>query len=80
MVLWGKTASIITRKPLQNFFSPEFRNRLDSIVNFEMLNKQNSIKVVDKFLMELELMLMDKNISLSVGELKSELLILDLIW
>ncbi len=71
----GENSVNDNQKAITKFFSPEFRNRLDSIVNFEMLNKQNSIKVVDKFLMELELMLMDKNISLSVGELaKSELL------
>ena len=71
----GENSVNNNQKAITKFFSPEFRNRLDSIVNFEMLNKQNSIKVVDKFLMELELMFLDKNISLSVGEhAKSELL------
>ncbi len=71
----GENSVNDNQKAISKFFSPEFRNRLDSIVNFQMLNKQNSIKVVDKFLMELELLLMDKNISLSVGEnAKSKLL------
>ncbi len=55
-------------KAVKKFFSPEFRNRLDAIVNFAMLSKQNSIKVVDKFLMELESMLLENNISLNVSE------------
>jgi ATP-dependent Clp protease ATP-binding subunit ClpA len=55
-------------KAIKNFFSPEFRNRIDSIVNFEMLNKPNSMKVVDKFLMELESVLIEKNLILNVSE------------
>ncbi len=71
----GDSSNKDNHKAITKFFSPEFRNRLDSIVNFAMLNKQNSIKVVEKFLMELELMLMDKNISLNIGEkAKSKLL------
>ncbi|MEE2695071.1 MAG: ATP-dependent Clp protease ATP-binding subunit ClpA [Pseudomonadota bacterium] len=55
-------------KAITKFFSPEFRNRLDSIVNFEMLNKSNSMRVVDKFLMELESMLIEKNLTMNVSE------------
>ncbi len=64
-------------KAISKFFSPEFRNRLDCVVNFKSLNKQNSIKVVDKFLMELESMLMDNNISLNVSQ-KAKMKILEL--
>ena len=53
-------------KAIKNFFSPEFRNRLDAIVNFKMLNKVHSLKIVDKFLMELENLLFEKELSLSV--------------
>ena len=53
-------------KAIKNFFSPEFRNRLDAIVNFKMLNKTHSLKIVDKFLMELENLLFEKELSLSV--------------
>ncbi len=62
------------QKAITKFFSPEFRNRLDSTVNFEMLNKDNSMKVVEKFLMELESALIDKNITLNVTE-KAKILI-----
>ena len=64
----GENAKDDNQKAISKFFSPEFRNRLDSIVNFEMLNKQNAIKVVDKFLMELESILINKNITLSINE------------
>ena len=53
-------------KAIKSFFSPEFRNRLDAIVNFKMLNKNHSLKIVDKFLMELENLLYEKELSLSV--------------
>ena len=64
-------------KAISKFFSPEFRNRLDSIVNFNILSKQNSMKVVDKFLMELDNILIEKNINLSVSE-TAKIKILDL--
>ncbi len=53
-------------KEVNSFFSPEFRNRLDAIINFEKLGKRDSLKVVDKFLMELELQLVDKDLTLKV--------------
>ncbi len=64
----GENVKDDNQKAISKFFSPEFRNRLDSIVNFEMLNKQNAIKVVEKFLMELESILINKNITISINE------------
>ncbi len=64
----GENVKDDNQKAISKFFSPEFRNRLDSIVNFEMLNKQNAIKVVEKFLMELESILINKNITLSIND------------
>ena len=58
------------------FFSPEFRNRLDAIVNFKMLNKAHLLKIVDKFLMELETVLFEKELSLSVTR-QAKLILLD---
>ncbi len=55
-------------KAINNFFSPEFRNRLDAVVNFKMLNEKNSMKVVDKFLMELEAILVEKDLILNVSQ------------
>ena len=46
-------------------FSPEFRNRLDAIVQFQALGFEHILRVVDKFLIELEAQLHDKGVSLS---------------
>ena len=46
-------------------FSPEFRNRLDAIVQFQALGMDHILRVVDKFLIELELQLHEKNVALS---------------
>ncbi len=74
---FGENSINDNEKAISKFFSPEFRNRLDSVVNFKALNKQNSIKVVDKFIMELESMLMDNNISLGVTQ-KAKMKVLEL--
>ena len=42
-------------------FSPEFRNRLDAIVSFEALSEEVILRVVDKFLIELEDQLQEKS-------------------
>jgi ATP-dependent Clp protease ATP-binding subunit ClpA len=47
---------------LKRYFSPEFRNRLDAIVRFGALKENVILKVVDKFILELEAQLMEKNI------------------
>lgn len=53
---------------LKKVFSPEFRNRLDSIVQFEPLDNKVIRTVVDKFLMELQVQLDDKQVSLHVDD------------
>lgn len=50
-------------------FSPEFRNRLDAIVPFQNLLPETVEKVVDKFVIQLEAQLSDRNVSI---ELSSE--------
>ena len=49
-------------------FSPEFRNRLDAIIQFASLPFEVVLKVVDKFLMELENQLADQGVSLEVTQ------------
>jgi ATP-dependent Clp protease ATP-binding subunit ClpA len=49
-------------------FSPEFRNRLDGIVNFAALGPESIGRVVDKFLFELEEQLAAKNVHLEVAD------------
>ena len=46
-------------------FTPEFRNRLDAVVQFQALGFEHILRVVDKFLIELEAQLHDKNVTMS---------------
>ena len=46
-------------------FTPEFRNRLDAIVQFQPLGFEHILRVVDKFLIELEVLLHDKGVTLT---------------
>jgi ATP-dependent Clp protease ATP-binding subunit ClpA len=46
-------------------FTPEFRNRLDAVVQFQALGMDHILRVVDKFLIELETLLHEKDVSLS---------------
>lgn len=55
---------------LKNYFTPEFRNRLDSIIYFNHLGKENIKSIVEKFVIELEGQLLEKSVYLEVsGEL-----------
>ncbi|WP_020162172.1 ATP-dependent Clp protease ATP-binding subunit ClpA [Cycloclasticus pugetii] len=51
---------------IEKSFSPEFRNRLDAVVQFKSLDEDTIIHVVDKFIFELESQLHDKNVSLTL--------------
>ena len=53
---------------LKRFFTPEFRNRLDAVVQFGSLGPETIASVVDKFIFELEQQLIDKRVSLSVDQ------------
>ncbi|WP_275270622.1 ATP-dependent Clp protease ATP-binding subunit ClpA [Limnobacter sp. P1] len=47
---------------IKRMFSPEFRNRLDSVISFRALDEEIILRVVDKFLMELEEQLHQKKV------------------
>jgi len=47
---------------VRTMFSPEFRNRLDAIVPFAYLGKDTVSRVVDKFILQLELQLAEQNV------------------
>ncbi len=53
-------------KVIERSFSPEFRNRLDAIVQFKPLDMSVVGFVVDKFIFELEALLEDKNVTLTL--------------
>jgi len=60
---------------INKLFTPEFRNRLDSVVSFGPLPKEVVLTVVDKFLVELQGQLDDKHVVLSVDKAAREWLV-----
>jgi ATP-dependent Clp protease ATP-binding subunit ClpA len=53
---------------IKRTFSPEFRNRLDAIIEFNSLNPVTIQNVVDKFLVELQAQLDDKKVTMDIDE------------
>lgn len=74
--LGGAVAVNTTKRDqaIKNFFSPEFRNRLDAIVHFNKLSDEQVLKIVDKFLIALETKLIAKGVELVVDMKARELL------
>ncbi|MEN9374759.1 MAG: ATP-dependent Clp protease ATP-binding subunit ClpA [Pseudomonadota bacterium] len=50
---------------IKRLFTPEFRNRLDAIVSFKALDENVILRVVDKFLLQLEAQLTEKKVEVS---------------
>ena len=50
---------------IKRMFTPEFRNRLDAIVSFKALDEQIIMRVVDKFLLQLETQLAEKKVEVT---------------
>lgn len=55
-------------KAVHRIFSPEFRNRLDAIIQFKALDSGTILHVVNKFLMELEIQLETKQVAFEIDE------------
>ena len=53
---------------VKKMFTPEFRNRLDAIVPFSYLPPAVVARVVDKFILQLELQLADRNVHIELDE------------
>ena len=53
---------------LKRTFTPEFRNRLDAIIQFSPLEHQSVTRVVDKFIMELEAQLEERNVTVEIDD------------
>ena len=53
---------------LKRVFTPEFRNRLDAIIQFNALDTSVVVSVVDKFLVELQVQLDDKQVTLEIDD------------
>jgi len=52
---------------IENLFTPEFRNRLDAVISFAALSKDVIMKVVEKFVLQLEAQLMDRNVTFELS-------------
>ena len=53
---------------IEKLFSPEFRNRLDAVIPFSPLSRAVMGKVVDKFIMELEAQLSDRDVTIELTD------------
>jgi len=53
---------------IKQVFSPEFRNRLDAVIQFHHLESDTILKIVDKFISEVETQLAEKDITLEVSK------------
>ncbi|MBL8562011.1 MAG: ATP-dependent Clp protease ATP-binding subunit ClpA [Gemmobacter sp.] len=53
---------------IERTFTPEFRNRLDAVVSFAPLAKDTIMQVVEKFVLQLEAQLMDRNVHIELSD------------
>jgi len=53
---------------IKNMFSPAFRNRLDAVIPFDYLSPKVVAMVVDKFILQLELQLSDRNVHIKLSD------------
>ncbi|MEM7675741.1 MAG: AAA family ATPase, partial [Myxococcota bacterium] len=56
-----------SNKALERTFSPEFRNRLDAIIQFAQLPEEVILMVVDKFINELDVVLAEKKVTIDLS-------------
>ena len=64
-----------TDTAVNSFFAPEFRNRLDGIIKFKKLEHGIMVKVVDKFIKEMNTLISDKNVFVQLSDEAKEYLI-----
>ena len=60
---------------IKRMFTPEFRNRLDAVVPFESLPASVIMRVIDKFVLQLEMQLQEREVHISLDEPAKEWLI-----
>ena len=53
---------------IERMFTPEFRNRLDAVIGFANLTPEVMSRVVDKFIMQLEVQLEDRNVTIELSQ------------
>jgi ATP-dependent Clp protease ATP-binding subunit ClpA len=57
---------------INRMFTPEFRNRLDAVIGFNALSPEVMARIVDKFVMELETQLADRNVVIELTDAARE--------
>jgi ATP-dependent Clp protease ATP-binding subunit ClpA len=57
---------------IKRMFTPEFRNRLDAVISFAGLTQEIVARVVDKFVMQLEAQLADRNVTIELSSAARE--------
>ncbi|WP_417523044.1 ATP-dependent Clp protease ATP-binding subunit ClpA [Marinovum sp.] len=57
---------------IERTFTPEFRNRLDAVISFKPLPKSVIAQVVEKFVLQLEAQLMDRNVTIELTKPAAE--------
>jgi ATP-dependent Clp protease ATP-binding subunit ClpA len=57
---------------IERTFTPEFRNRLDAVISFGALPKEVILQVVEKFVLQLEAQLMDRNVTIELTKPAAE--------
>ena len=62
-------------KAVKEYFRPEFRNRLDAVVKFNKLNKVSIRKIAAKFIADINVQLMDRNVCVALDDTAWDFLI-----
>jgi ATP-dependent Clp protease ATP-binding subunit ClpA len=57
---------------IERMFTPEFRNRLDAVIAFAPLPKETILQVVEKFVLQLEAQLIDRNVHIELTQAAAE--------
>ncbi len=57
---------------IERTFTPEFRNRLDAVISFAPLGKEIILQVVEKFVLQLEAQLLDRNVHIELTKPAAE--------
>ena len=71
----NETDKELVLKEVKRFFNPEFLNRLDEIINFNKLSKEDLIKIIDIQLKDIKYNLKKKNVTISIRKKAKEILI-----
>lgn len=62
-------------KAVKDFFKPEFRNRLDAIIKFNKLDQTSIRRIVDKFVIDMNDLLSDKQIRVTLTDAAADYII-----